>query len=251
MKRRAPGRIELAAQVADLDVDDIGLGDEFEIPHVLEQHRPGHDLAGAAHEIFEQGEFPRQQIDRLAVALYGPLDEVHFQRAGLQSRLPHVAAPAQERFDARRQFADVERLDQVVVAAGLQPIDPLVDRRECADHQGRRGVAFGAQRLDDREAILAMQHPIDDQNRGARARRPQRLVHGLRKQYRMAARLQFEANLLGKVALIFDHQDRRSCEGVRPSIGRPRSAFKRRHAHGFVPRRHTPRRIALRPKMAP
>ena len=173
MKRRTPAGIELAAQVADLDVDDIGLGDEFEIPHVLEQHRPGHDLAGAAHEIFEQGEFPRQQIDRLAVALYGPLDEVHFQRAGLQSRLPHVAAPAQERFDARRQFADVERLDQVVVAAGLQAVDPLIDQRERADHQGRRGLAFGAQRFDDRKPVLAVQHAIDDQNRGARARHPQ------------------------------------------------------------------------------
>src|SRR5271163_5207127 len=52
--------IELAAQLADLDVDNIGLNHEFEIPHILEQHRPGHDLAGAAHEIFEQGEFPRQ-----------------------------------------------------------------------------------------------------------------------------------------------------------------------------------------------
>src|SRR5579863_724264 len=74
-------RIELAAQVADLDVDDVGLRHEFEIPHVLEQHRPGHDLAGATHEVFQQGEFPRQEIDELAVAARGPLDEVHFQRA--------------------------------------------------------------------------------------------------------------------------------------------------------------------------
>ena len=158
--------------------------------------------------------------------LHGPLDEVHFQRADLQSRLPRVAASPQERFDARRQFADVERLDQVVVAAGLQPIDPLVDRRERADHQGRRGVAFGAQRFDDRKPILAVQHAIDDQNRGARARRPQPVVDGLRKLHLMAARLQFEANLLGKLALIFHDQDWRSCEGVRPSIGLPRPVFK-------------------------
>src|SRR5271155_846437 len=57
------GGIELAAQVADLDVDDVGLRHELEIPHILEQHRSGHDLAGAPHEIFQQGEFPRQQID--------------------------------------------------------------------------------------------------------------------------------------------------------------------------------------------
>src|SRR5271166_6312882 len=68
------GGIELAAQVADLDVNDIGLGHEFEIPHILEQHCPGHDLAGSAHEIFQEPEFSRQQIDRLAVGPHGPLD---------------------------------------------------------------------------------------------------------------------------------------------------------------------------------
>src|SRR5271156_6299606 len=93
---RARG-IELAAQVADLDVDDIGLRHEIEIPYILEQHRPGHDQARAAHEILEQFEFSRQQIDELALAMHGPLDEVHFQRADLQSRLPCVAAPPQER----------------------------------------------------------------------------------------------------------------------------------------------------------
>jgi hypothetical protein len=53
-----------------------------------------------------------------------------------------------------------------------------------------------------------MQHPVDDQNRGARARNPQTIVNGLRKLHRMAGRLQFEADLLGKIALVFHHKDR-------------------------------------------
>src|SRR5271170_6015849 len=63
--------IELAPQVADLDVDDIGFRHEFKIPHILEQHRPGHDLAGAANEIFQELEFAREQTDRFAVAQHG------------------------------------------------------------------------------------------------------------------------------------------------------------------------------------
>src|SRR5271170_7348533 len=55
-------RVELAPQIADLHVDDIRLRHKVEIPNILKQHRPGHDLPGSAHEIFEQGEFPRQQI---------------------------------------------------------------------------------------------------------------------------------------------------------------------------------------------
>src|SRR5271156_2592834 len=122
------GGIELAPQVADLDVDDVGLRHEFEIPHILEQHRPGHDLAGAAHEIFHEPEFPGQQIDQLAVAAYGPLNEIHLEGADLQSREPRVAASAQERLDPRGQLADIERLDQIVVAAGFQSINAVVDR---------------------------------------------------------------------------------------------------------------------------
>src|ERR1700744_1242605 len=71
------GGVELAPQIADLDVNDIGLRHEFEVPHILEQHGSRHDLTGAAQEIFEQGELPRQQIDQLAVAPHGPLDEIH------------------------------------------------------------------------------------------------------------------------------------------------------------------------------
>src|SRR5271155_3599962 len=68
---RARG-VELAPQIADLHVDDIGLRHEVEIPDILEQHRTGHDLSGSAHEIFEQSEFSRQEVNRLAVAPRAP-----------------------------------------------------------------------------------------------------------------------------------------------------------------------------------
>src|SRR3984957_8198464 len=100
---RARG-VELASQIADLDVDDIGLRHEVEIPDILEQHRPGHDLARTAHEIFKQGEFSRQEVNRLAVPPGAPFNEIHLQMADLQSREPRVAAPTQEGFDPRRKF---------------------------------------------------------------------------------------------------------------------------------------------------
>src|SRR5580698_8481226 len=143
---RARG-VELAPQIADLHIDDIRLRHKVEIPNILEQHRPRHDLPGSAHEVFEQGEFPRQQINRLAVAPDAPFNEIHLQGADLQTREPRVAAPAKERFDSRGELADVERLDQIIVAAGLQSVNPVVDRRERTDHQGGRGVALGATQI--------------------------------------------------------------------------------------------------------
>src|SRR5258708_36950507 len=99
------GGVELAPQIADLDVDDIRLRHKVEIPDILEQHRPGHDLAWSAHEIFEQGEFPRQQVNRLTVAPDAPFNEIHLQGADLQSGEPRVAAPTQEGFDSPRAVA--------------------------------------------------------------------------------------------------------------------------------------------------
>src|SRR5208282_360510 len=107
--------VEPAAQVADLDVDDVGRRHEFEVPHVLEQHCPSHDLTGAAHEILQELVFPRKQVYELAVAPDRTLNKIHFQSADLQSSGPRVAGPAQERLDPRRQLADFERLHQVIV----------------------------------------------------------------------------------------------------------------------------------------
>src|ERR1700728_4495743 len=98
-------RVELAPQIADLHVDDIRLRHKVEIPNILEQHRPGDDLPGSAHEIFEQGEFPWQEINRLAVAPDAPFNKVHLQDANLETREPRVAASTQERFDSRGELA--------------------------------------------------------------------------------------------------------------------------------------------------
>src|SRR3984957_5431461 len=228
-------RVELAPQIADLHVDDIGLRHKVEIPNILEQHRPGHDLAGSAHEIFKQREFSRQEIDELAVAPDAPFNEIHLQGADLQTREPGVAAPPKERFDSRREFANVERLYHITAAAGLQSVNPVVDRRQRADHQGGCGVALGAKRLNNRKTITALQHAVDDQHRGSKARRTQPFVYRLSKLHRMAARLQFEANLLGEVALVFDDQNRSAPRCVDRRIAH---TLERRIDHGSIPKRH-------------
>src|SRR5258706_14174511 len=48
--------IDLLAQTAHQDIDDVGLRIEAVIPDVRQDHRLRDDLAGVAHEIFEQGE---------------------------------------------------------------------------------------------------------------------------------------------------------------------------------------------------
>src|ERR1700758_2349431 len=58
--------IDLRSQAGDVHVDDISLRIKMIVPDVLQQHSAGHDLAGVAHQIFEQAEFPRLQLDLLS-----------------------------------------------------------------------------------------------------------------------------------------------------------------------------------------
>src|SRR5207248_8107560 len=48
--------IDLLAQSAHQDIDDVRLRVEAVFPHVRQNHRLRHDLAGVAHQVLEQGE---------------------------------------------------------------------------------------------------------------------------------------------------------------------------------------------------
>src|SRR5580692_11706032 len=78
--------IHFPPQAADMDVDEIGLRNETVVPYMLQQHVPGHDLVGPAHEILQQAEFAAGERDDLAIALGLMLDQIEFQRTHAQHR---------------------------------------------------------------------------------------------------------------------------------------------------------------------
>jgi hypothetical protein len=120
----------------------------------------------------------------------------------------HVAASAQEGLDPRRQFANIERFDQKVVAAGFQSRDSFLDGSESADHQGGRPPSFAAQGFDDRTSVLAVQEPIDDHDTHvARTSRPKPLGQSLRNLDCVTASRHIEANFLGEFAIVFDEEN--------------------------------------------
>ena len=89
--------LELAAQVADVDLEDVGVAAEVVVPHPLQDGRAGQDLARVLQE---QG----QQVELLAGQRDGPLapdlvgGAVHAQVAEAQlGRAGAVAGPASAR----------------------------------------------------------------------------------------------------------------------------------------------------------
>src|SRR6266700_2247457 len=55
--------IDLAPEIADVDIDDIGITEEVEVPDVFGNLRAGKHVPGMAHEVFQEGELARAQLD--------------------------------------------------------------------------------------------------------------------------------------------------------------------------------------------
>src|SRR5215469_13081984 len=165
--------VDLAANAAEIDVDDVGGRVEVEVPYMLQQHGPRHDLTLVADQIFEHLKLARQELDLLAGAIGGARDKVEFEVADAQHRfLHHCRTSPRQRFDACQELGEGERLDQIVVAAAAQAAHAIVDFAERTDDQGRRIDPGVAQLPDDGETIQPRKHAVD---------RDHRIVGGSRK----------------------------------------------------------------------
>src|SRR5215204_7702637 len=83
-ERRRAFFVELAPQVADIDVDDVALAVELPAPHALGNLRAAQRLAGMAQQIFEHGELAWRQRDRLGAMRHRARAEIHCDIAGDQ-----------------------------------------------------------------------------------------------------------------------------------------------------------------------
>ena len=108
-----------------MHVDDVGLGVEMVVPHILEQHGAGDDLPRVFHQIFEQPYIraagirfpPRRRASRGATS-----GRASSRRPGSRLLAP-AAAAARQHLDARQQLGKRIGLWQIVVAAGAQALD--------------------------------------------------------------------------------------------------------------------------------
>ncbi len=73
---------------------------------------------------------------------------------------------AQDRAQAGEQLLELERLRQVVVGAGVEPLDPVADGVARGQHQDRDAVAAAAQPPGDVEAVEAGHHHVENERVG-------------------------------------------------------------------------------------
>jgi hypothetical protein len=98
--------VDLTANPADIDVDDIGHRIKMQIPDMLQKHRMGNHLVYIAGEVFEQLKLPGHQLDFAAAPSGDTRQQIDFQIADAQHRfLDQGRAAAGEGVDPRQHLA--------------------------------------------------------------------------------------------------------------------------------------------------
>src|SRR5262249_54351658 len=101
------------------------------VPNVFQQHGASDNLSRVLHQIFEQSKFSRLQWDLIVAADDAMRQSVKLEVADAIDRVLAAAAPAaRQRLHPREQFGKRVRLRKVVVPAGAQSLDAVVDLRK-------------------------------------------------------------------------------------------------------------------------
>jgi hypothetical protein len=163
---RSSAAIEFAADIVDIDVDDVGAGIGLELPDVGEQFGAGDVLAAAEHEVLEEGEFFGGEAYFAAAARDLMVDAVEFEVATAKDLVGELGTTAQEGAATGGELEETERLQQAVIGAHVQALDAGVEIAVAGeDEQG--GV--GALRLEVREdfdAVTAGEGEVKDDKVG-------------------------------------------------------------------------------------
>src|SRR3989344_5260067 len=107
-------RIELTSKVFDMYVHDITKSYIIEVPQMVEQVLPIHDLIRVAHKVFEQTEFFEREIYLLAGAGDAPLGRVELDIASPVVLRQCLRGGPHERPQTRGEFRKEKGFEGVV-----------------------------------------------------------------------------------------------------------------------------------------
>ncbi len=136
------------------------------------------------------------------------LERVEGVLADAQDRVEAVLRPALERPDAGQELDEAEGLREVVVGAGVEPLDARLHLAPGREHQDRRPVPLGPQAAQELEAVEAREHDVEDDEVVGPARGPLEPVRpGLRDVDPVALGLEATLDEPGDLGVALDDED--------------------------------------------
>src|SRR5437868_3016218 len=220
---------ELPSQVRDEHLDRVGDRERVVTPHLVQQPLARHDDALIAHEVLEQLELALGQLDGSIRAddLMGV--GVEPQVADDQRRGAPRRPAAQQRAQPGEQLLAFERLDDVVVGARVQALDPLLEPVAGGEHEDADVVLALAQLLGDLDAVELGQPEIQQDHVGQEGMRLIQRIHAVAREAHVVAlhpqrTLERERDLV----VVLDHEHARGARKVVHGIdGRPNRTIQR------------------------
>src|SRR6478609_4916540 len=208
---RLPASVDLLAQVGDVELDDVGLAAEVVVPHAVEDLRLGEHALRVAHEVAQQLELRCGQVDLLAAApdLVAVLVEsqVTDDEHGVGGRHGDRRA-THERSDAGDDLLEGERLGDVVVAAGGQTRDAVLDGVLGGEEEDGHVAVVGTHAPEHLEPVEVGKHHVEHDRVGVELTgRAHGLHAGAGGSHLPPLVTQGHPEQLGEVHLVVDDED--------------------------------------------
>src|SRR4051794_25095236 len=166
-ERMPPERlVDLAPQVTDVDLDDVGVVVREPAPDGRQELGLGDGPAVGPQEVLEQVELTRREGDRGSASGHGVCRGVEHEVAHADG--PRGAGgvasgrPAQQRFEPGHEHDPGEGLGQVVVCPEVQAVGLVVLPVLRRQHEDWDVAAVGAQPLGHAVAGQAGEHDVED-----------------------------------------------------------------------------------------
>src|SRR5665811_1704965 len=122
--------VDLASQVGDVGLDDARLTAEVVVPDMVEDLGLGQHPVGVEHEVAQQLELGRGNLDGAMAASYlvGVLVELEVVKAQGGVTIVLAPGPSEHSADPGDHLFEAERLGDVVVTSDGQTLDLVLDR---------------------------------------------------------------------------------------------------------------------------
>ena len=135
----AAGEFQLATQIRDVNIDDVGQPVVVGVPDVFEKVFSGHDGVGPAEQVVEQAELLGRERNHDRAPKDGVRRRVESKVSELEHRRGRLGGAAKQCTNPGRQFRVGEGLGQIVIGARIESFDLVGQAVSGRQQQHRRG----------------------------------------------------------------------------------------------------------------